>query len=108
MSRREDQNLRIAETRFLQSANDAAISEDQDLSTWSKVPRVLMDMLTSRFKQTDQNRKIRKKRFWAEKKWLLHNMANRVPRGKKRTAAKVAHSSLTPPRPNVHLKFKRI
>ena len=42
------------------------------------------------------------------KKLLLHNMANRVPRGKKRTAATVAHSSLTPPRPNVHLKFKRI
>ena len=53
MSRREDQKLRIAETRFLQSANDAAISEDQDLSTWNKVALVLMDMLTSRFKQTD-------------------------------------------------------
>lgn len=31
--------------------------------------------------------------FLGWKKLLLHNMANRVPRGKKRTAATVAHSS---------------
>lgn len=108
MSLREDQNLRIAETRFLQSANDAAISEDQDLSTWSKVARVLMDMLTSRFRQTDQNRKIRKRRFWAGKNCSFIIWQTALPRRKKRTAGTVAHSSLTPPRPNVHLQFKRI